>query len=165
MQLQYIKTLVPDLKHSQDFILNRWMQQFAVVQFLQKYKIDSSYFIDNYAVEMIANGIILLESSLQEGEFTGTKRLLHDYKEYEITAYDIFEIFKAMKNVILTIIEEGDILSTNCLFNKDKIIIDLNNYFEEVTESLLHYYAHDYYHHDKSQLNQKLVPKNIYQIA
>lgn len=148
MYLEHMNTVMPDLKNAQQQILSRWMQKFYVVNFLHEYDIKPDYFINHFATRIISNGILLVEDSLESKDFYVTKELLNEFREKEINPYDIFRIYKAMKEVCIELINEGDILSAEFLFNRDKIIIDFYKFFEAMTEGVLFYYAQEYYHNE-----------------
>lgn len=148
MLLEHMHTVIPDLKNAQQTILSRWMQKFYVVNFLHEYDIKPEYFINHFAIRIISNGLVLVEDSLQNRDFFVTKELLDEFREKEINPYDIFRIYKAMKEVCIELINEGDILSSEFLFNRDKIIIDFYKFFEAMTEGVLFYYAQEYYHNE-----------------
>jgi len=148
MLLQHLHTVIPDLKNAQQLILSRWMQKFCVVTFLHEYDIKPEYFINHFAVRIISNGLAMVEDSLEESDFYVTKELLDEFRDKEINPYDIFRIYKAMKEVCVELISEGDILSAEFLFNRDKIIIDFYRFFEGLTEGVLFYYAQEYYHNE-----------------
>ena len=145
MYLHNLQTVLPDLKSSQAIILTRWMQKHYVVQFLQNYRIKPAFFIEKYALRLIANGISMVEDDFQSHQYLVTKEILHAFQDRDINPHDIFCLFQALKDVCIELIEEGDILSASMLLNRESIIIDIYKVFERLTQEILLFYAEEFY--------------------
>jgi len=145
MYLHNLQTVLPDLKSSQVIILTRWMQKHDLVQFLQNYDIQVSNFIEQYAMRLISNIINMVENDFPDNRHLVTEEILHAFKDKDINPYDIFCLYQALKDVCIELIEEGDILSSHLLLNKERIIIDIYKAFEQLTHDILHFYAEELY--------------------
>lgn len=151
MYLHNLQTVLVDFKSSQALILMRWMQKHYVVQFLQKYEIKPSEFIEGYALRLISNTILMIENEFEDNRYLICKEMLFTFEDRDITSYDIFCLYQALKDVCIDLIEEGDILSSTMLLNKEKIILDIYKVFEYMTKDILYFYAEEFYHPQESR--------------
>lgn len=151
MYLHNLQTVLADFKSSQALILTRWMQKHYVVQFLQKYEIRPSEFIEGYALRLISNTILMIENEFEDNRHLICKEMLFTFEDRDITSYDIFCLYQALKDVCIDLIEEGDILSSTMLLNKEKIILDIYKVFEYMTKDILYFYAEEFYHPQESR--------------
>lgn len=151
MYLHNLQTVLADFKSSQALILMRWMQKHYVVQFLQKYEIRPSEFIEGYALRLISNTILMIENEFEDNRYLICKEMLFTFEDRDITSYDIFCLYQALKDVCIDLIEEGDILSSTMLLNKEKIILDIYKVFEYMTKDILYFYAEEFYHPQESR--------------
>ena len=150
MYLHNLQTVLADFKSSQTLILSRWMQKHYVVRFLQKYRIKPAEFIDGYALRLISNTILMIENEFEDNRYLICKEMLFDFADRDITPYDIFCLYQAVKDVSIELIEEGDILSSTLLLNRDRIIVDIYRVFEYMTKDILHFYAEEFHHAQES---------------
>jgi len=150
MYLHNLQTVLADFKSSQTLILSRWMQKHYVVQFLQKKGIRPSEFIEGYALRLISNTILMIENDFEDERYLVSKELLFAFEDKDITPYDIFCLYQALKDVCIELIEEGDILSAQMLINRDNIIVDIYKVFEYLTKDILYFYAEEFYHAQES---------------
>lgn len=146
MYLHNLQTVLADFKSSQVLVLSRWMKKHYVVQFLQKKGIKPSDFIEGYALRLISNMILMIENNFEDNRYLISKEMLFAFEDKDITPYDIFCLYQALKDVCIDLIEEGDILSAHMLLNREKIIIDIYKVFEYLTKDILYFYAEEFFH-------------------
>lgn len=145
MYLHNLQTVLPDFKSNQSVILTRWMQKHSVVQFLQNYNIKPSYFIQEYASRLISNVINMIENDFPAHQYLVTKEALVSFEDKDINPHDVFCLYQALKDVCIELIEEGEILSSGLLLNKERIVIDIYKVFERLTHDILYFYAEEFY--------------------
>jgi len=145
MYLHNLQTVLPDFKSNQSVILTRWMQKHSVVQFLQNYNIKPSYFIQEYASRLISNVINMIENDFPAHQYLVTKEALVSFEGKDINPHDVFCLYQALKDVCIELIEEGEILSSGLLLNKERIVIDIYKVFERLTHDILYFYAEEFY--------------------
>lgn len=154
MYLHNLQIVLPDLKSYQTLIVTRWIQKHFLVQFLQENEINPSEFVENYAIRLIANVISMIENDFDDAQGLVTKEILHTFNDKDINQYDVFCLFQNLKNVCIELIEEGHILSSNMLLNREAIIIDIYKVFEYITKEILRFYAQEYHqiiHNEEEQ--------------
>jgi hypothetical protein len=127
------------------------MQKYYVVQFLQRNAIKPSEFIDGYALRLISNTIQMIENEFEDDRYLVSKEMLFAFEDKDITPYDIFCLYQALKDVCIELIEEGEFLSSSMLLNPEKIIIDIYRVFEYLTKDILYFYAEEFYHSQESR--------------
>ncbi|PHR57093.1 MAG: hypothetical protein COA44_06800 [Arcobacter sp.] len=145
MYLHNLQTVLPDFKSNQNLILTRWMQKHHVVQFLQNYKVKPIYFIQEYALRLISNVINMVENDFPSHQYMVTKEALVSFSDKDINPHDIFCLYQSLKDVCIELIEEGNILSSPIILNKDRIIIDIYKVFERLTHDILYFYAEEFF--------------------
>lgn len=145
MYLHNLQTVIPDFKSNQSTILTYWMQKYNVVQFLQNYKIKPSFFVEEYATRLIANIINMIDNDFPVHQYLVTKEILISFEDKDINPHDIFTLYQALKDVCIELVEDGTILSSQVLLNKELIIIDIYKVFERLTHDILYFYAEEFY--------------------
>lgn len=151
MYLHNLQTVLADFKSAQALILSQWMQKYYVVKFLQTYEIRPTEFIEGYALRLISNTILMIENEFEDSPHLICKEMLFAFEDKDITPYDIFCLYQALKDVCIDLIEEGDILSAHMLLNREKIIIDIYKVFEYLTKDILYFYAEEFFRTKESR--------------
>jgi len=143
--LHNLQTVLPDFKSNQRYLLTRWMQKHHVVKFLQTYKINPNYFIEEYAQRLISNLINMIENDFPLHQYLVTKEALLNFSDKDINLHDIFCLYQSLKDVCIELIEEGDILSSSIILNADRMIIDIYKVFERLIHDLLYFFAEEFF--------------------